>query len=58
MSCTILLEVWIYCFENNLVYILAPKSNLYTQLLLLIQPTVYDMTISIQAFVDVSTTIS
>ena len=58
MSHIILLEVWIYCFENSLVYILAPKSNLYTQLLLLIQPTVYDTTISIQAFVDVCATLS
>ena len=43
--------------KNNLVYNLAPKSC-SMHLLLLIQPTVYDMTISIQAFVDVSTTIS
>ena len=43
--------------KNNLFYILAPKSN-STQLLLLIQPTVYDTTILIKVFVDVSTTIS
>ena len=43
--------------NNNLVYNLALKSG-YKHLLLLIKPTVYDITISIQVFIDVSTTIS
>ena len=40
--------------KNNLLFLLVPKSE-STHVLLLIQPTVYDTTISIQAFIDVST---